>query len=77
MNILNRLGLFGGVAGVAAIGTLAGLNAVKAATTRRGPEIYASEDFTVFSRDRSRVVTTRTTYRSWSARWGPPTHRSR
>lgn len=58
MNILNRLGLFGGVAGVAAIGTLAGLNAVKAATTRRGPEIYASEDFTVLSRDRSRVVTT-------------------
>ncbi|WP_137725424.1 alpha/beta fold hydrolase [Prescottella subtropica] len=56
MNLLNRLGLLGGVAGVAAIGALAGLNVVKAATTRRGPEIYGSEDFTLMSRDRSRTV---------------------
>ncbi|QBJ95497.1 alpha/beta hydrolase [Rhodococcus sp. ABRD24] len=56
MNILNRLGLFGGVAGLAAVGTLAGLNAVKAVTTRRGPEIYGAEDFASMSRDRSRTV---------------------
>ncbi|MDH6279202.1 alpha/beta fold hydrolase [Prescottella agglutinans] len=58
MNLLNRLGLFGGIVGVAAIGTIAGLEVVKAATTRRGPEVYGSEDFELMSRDRSRVVPT-------------------
>lgn len=58
MKLLNRLGLLGGVAGIAAIGTLAGLDVVKTATTRRGPEIYGSEDFEAMRRDRSRVVTT-------------------
>lgn len=58
MNLLNRLGLFGGIVGVAAIGTIAGLEVVKAATTRRGPEVYGSEDFDLMSRDRSRVVRT-------------------
>lgn len=58
MNLLNRLGLFGGVVGVAAIGVLAGIDVVKSATMRRGREIYATEDFEVMRRDRRRTVTT-------------------
>ncbi|RDI34019.1 pimeloyl-ACP methyl ester carboxylesterase [Rhodococcus sp. AG1013] len=58
MNVLNRLGLFGGVLGAAAIGAIAGINVVKSAATRRGPEIYGSEDFALMTGDRSRVVAT-------------------
>ncbi|RVW05127.1 alpha/beta fold hydrolase [Rhodococcus xishaensis] len=58
MNLVNRLGLFGGVVGVAAISTLAGFEVVKSVTKRQGPEIYGSEDFELMSGDRSRVVMT-------------------
>ncbi|NMM87879.1 alpha/beta hydrolase [Rhodococcus sp. SRB_17] len=57
MKTAGRMSILGGLLSAVALGSMAGLNALKTAT-RPGREIYADEDFDLMTRDRSSVVRT-------------------
>ncbi|MBC2643402.1 MULTISPECIES: alpha/beta fold hydrolase [unclassified Rhodococcus (in: high G+C Gram-positive bacteria)] len=57
MGVSKRLGLVGGLLSALALGSVAGVNALRSAT-RPGREIYDDEDFALMSRDRRSVVVT-------------------
>lgn len=57
MKTAGRMSILGGLLSAAALGSMAGVNALKTAT-RPGREMYADEDFDLMSRDRNSVVRT-------------------
>ncbi|KJF20329.1 alpha/beta hydrolase [Rhodococcus sp. AD45-ID] len=57
MKTAGRMSILGGLLSAIALGSMAGVNALKTAT-RPGREIYADEDFDLMTRDRASVVRT-------------------